>query len=117
MNDFFDGEARTWRPVLRDAASLLPRESDLRQSLEQVEMDLGRLQREYDHTRKLPELSEFEQVVRRPLMETIATLEEVVRAKASGEASWLEDEGAIPEQYVDRVAEYFRLLAEKSAKP
>ena len=117
MNDFFDGEARTWRPVLRDAASLLPRESDMRQSLEQVEMDLGRLQREYDHSKKLPELSEFEQVVRRPLLDTIATLEEVVRAKAAGEASWLEDEGAIPEQYVDRVAEYFRLLAEEPAKP
>ena len=38
-------------------------------------------------------------------------------AKAAGEASWLEDEGAIPEQYVDRVAEYFRLLAEEPAKP
>ncbi len=117
MNDFFDGEARTWRPVLRDAASLLPRESEMRQSLEQVEMDLGRLQREYDQSKKLPELSEFEQVVRRPLLDTIATLEEVVRAKAVGEASWLEDEGAIPEQYVDRVAEYFRLLAEEPAKP
>lgn len=117
MNDFFDGEARAWRPVLRDAASLLPRESGMRQSLEQVEMDLGRLQREYDQSKKLPELSEFEQVVRRPLLDTIATLEEVVRAKATGEASWLEDEGAIPEQYVDRVAEYFRLLAEEPAKP
>ncbi len=117
MNDFFDGEARTWRPVLRDAASLLPRESDMRQSLEQVEMDLGRLQREYDQSKKLPELSEFEQVVRRPLLDTIATLEEAVRAKAAGETSWLEDEGAIPDQYVDRVAEYFRLLAEEPAKP
>lgn len=117
MNDFFDGEAREWRPVLRDAASLLPRESEIRQSLEQVEMDLGRLQREYDHDKQLPEVSEFEQVVRRPLMDSIATLEEVVRARAMGEASWLEDEGAIPEQYVDRVAEYFRLLAEQSAKP
>jgi hypothetical protein len=117
MNDFFDGEAREWRPVLRDAASLLPRESGIRQSLEQVEMDLGRLQREYDHDKQLPEVSEFEQVVRRPLMDSIATLEEVVRARALGEASWLEDEGAIPEQYVDRVAEYFRLLAEQPAKP
>jgi hypothetical protein len=117
MNDFFDGEARTWRPVLRDAASLLPRESEMRQSLEQVETDLGRLQREYDHSKKLPKLNEFEQVVRRPLLDTIAALEEVVRAKAAGEAFWLEDEGAIPEQYVDRVAEYFRLLAEEPAKP
>jgi hypothetical protein len=96
---------------------LLPRESGIRQSLEQVEMDLGRLQREYDHDKQLPEVSEFEQVVRRPLMDSIATLEEVVRARALGEASWLEDEGAIPEQYVDRVAEYFRLLAEQPAKP
>lgn len=117
MGGFFDGEAREWRPVLRDAASLLPQESNLRQSLEQVEIDLGRFQREYDQSKELPDVLEFEQVVRRPLTDTIATLETLVRAKATGEATWLEDEGAIPEQYVDRVAEYFRLLAEKPAKP
>lgn len=117
MDEFFNGEAREWRPVLRDAAALLPRESTIRQSLEQVEMELGRLQRGYDQSKTVPDAGEFEQVVRRPLMDTVSTLEALVRNKATGEASWLEDEGAIPEQYVDRVAEYFRLLAEQSAKP
>lgn len=117
LEEFFGRDASEWRPALRDAASLLPRESDVRGNLEAVEMEIGRLQREYNKNQQLPDVAEFEQVVRRPLMDSIATLEEIVRARAEGERQWLEDEGEVPAQYVDRVAEYFRLLAEAPLEP
>ena len=117
LDGFRGGDFRNQRQVLRDASSLLPQESEIRTSLEQVEMDLGQYEREYNKSQQLPPVEEFEQVVRRPLMESIATLDELVRAKAARDAQWLEDEGTIPSQYVDRVAEYFRALAEQPASP
>ena len=117
LDEFFGRDASVWRPALRDAASLLPRESDVRGELERVEMEIGRLQRAYNNDKALPDVAEFEQVVRRPLMDSIAVLEVLVRARASGEEQWLEDEGEVPSQYADRVAEYFRLLAEQAGTP
>ncbi len=104
-------EGGDWRGELADAIALLPRDSEARPALEQMGMDLGRFQREYDNNQQLPDVTEFQQVVQRPLRSAIESLErEIVRT--GDEDSRLEDEGAIPEQYVDRVAEYFRLLAE-----
>lgn len=116
-DDFFDQDIWDWRPTIRDAASLLPRESSVRGALEQVEMDLGRLQREYNNGKQLPDAGEFEQVVRRPLRDAIAALEDEVRARLDSERQWIEDEGAIPPQYADRVSEYFRTLADTPAAP
>lgn len=109
-------EGGDWRGELADAIALLPRDSEARPALEQMGMDLGRFQREYDDNQQLPDVTEFQQVVQRPLRSAIESLErELVRV--ADDDSRLEDEGAIPEQYVDRVAEYFRLLAEDVEVP
>jgi len=117
LDEFFGRDASNWRPALRDAAALLPRASEVRGDLEQVEMEIGRMQRAFKNEKKLPDVAEFEQVIRRPLMDSIATLEALIQARESGEQPWLEDEGEVPGQYVDRVAEYFRLLSEQTVAP
>ncbi len=101
----------TWRGEIADAAALLPRNSAERAAVEQVGMNLVELQRAYDASKSLPEPEALEQVVQRPLREVISQLETAI-ARAENQEAWMEDDGAVPDTYVDRVAEYTRLLAE-----
>ena len=106
----------SWRRDLADAAAMLPRGSVERAAVEEVGVSLSRLQRAHEAAQRLPDPKEFEQVVRRPLRDVITQLETAVGAADDADA-WLEDEGALPEVYVDRVAEYFRVLAETPEAP
>ena len=115
LEDLLDSGA--WRDEIADAAALLPRDAEARRSIEETGMNLGRLQREYDTSQTLPDPKEFEQVVQRPLDEAIGLLESAVAVAQAKDGRRMEDEGAVPEIYVDRVAEYFRLLAEDGEQP
>jgi type II secretory pathway component PulM len=100
-----------WRQQIAEAASMLPRNSAERAAVEDVGANLRRLQQAHEAAQSLPDPAELAQVVRRPLQAALAQLERAVAQAESGDG-WLEDEGGVPELYVDRVAEYFRLLAE-----
>lgn len=106
----------TWRREVADAAAMLPRGSAERAAVEELGLNLSRLRRAHEAAQTLPDPSEFEQVVRRPLRNAIAQLESAVE-EADDESAWLEDEGLIPPVYEDRVAAYFRVLAETPETP
>lgn len=110
---FFNGDYRRWADALRNAEALLPEDTATRGRIADIRNTIDTMRRAYLRDRALPQGRAFNEQVEMPLRQTASELEQEIARKLNAQEFNLSGEGAIPAQYTDRVAEYFKALSEQ----
>ena len=112
MDEFIGGEAQQWLEQLRTAESLLPQDSPFRRDVAGVREEIEGMRRMWRDRALAPKYDLFLNMVERPLAETAGELQREIQRQMNEKEFVLVDDGDIPERYKDRVAGYFKGLAE-----
>ncbi len=116
MREFAEREYKDWQDALRDAQSLLPEDSPVRDQLGRIRDSIGGLRRDFRDNAAVPQFELFTELVMEPLAQSKETLERLIEYELGQEEFMLLDEGAVPEQYRQEVADYFKQLSEAETK-
>jgi len=116
LRRFFEGDYRRWTDAMRNAEALLPDDNQSRGRISDIRTRIDTLRRAYLRDRALPTGETFTEQVTAPLALTADELEKEIARKLNDQEFDLSGEAAVPAQYSDRVAEYFKALAEQEKK-
>lgn len=117
MREFMEEDYKEWMDRLRNAESLLPEESPFREDISRMMENIDRMRRQYKREWLTPQFDLFLEQAGEPLVQTASELAQVIEKILKEQEYAILDEGAVPAEYTERVAEYFRNLAEREATP
>ncbi len=113
MREFWGREALEWSGALRDAQALLPSGAEARDRLARIEDELNRMRRQArEEGDGGPRFDLLQELVGYPLGTAAAWLERKIEEESGRQAFALTGEEDVPDRYRERVAEYYRQLAE-----
>lgn len=115
MRDFLEEDYREWMDRLRNAETLLPEDSPFREQISDVMENIDQMRRRYKREWLTPQYDLFLEQAGEPLVQTASELALTIEKILKEQEYAILDEGAVPAEYTDRVAEYFQRLAEREA--
>jgi hypothetical protein len=113
---FFEGDYRRWVEGLRNAEALLPEDDPNRGRIADIRTRIDTMRRAWLRDQSLPEGASFNEQIELPLAQAALELDREIARKLNAQEFNLSGEGAVPAQYTDRVAEYFKALSEQEKK-
>lgn len=112
MRRFIESDYTEWRESLRNAEQLLPGDTPFREEISRIRENIDEMRRDFTRNRQAPKYDLFLENISTPLIKTAHELEQEINAILSKEEFAIVDEGNIPDQYQNQVAEYFKNLSE-----
>jgi hypothetical protein len=112
MRNWVSEDYDEWLDRLESAESLLPQDSEYRLDVARIREQIEAMRRLYRDGQVPPKFDLFLEMVAKPLVETAEELQNEIERQLSEKEFVLVDEGDIPERYRQRVADYFKGLAE-----
>lgn len=117
LKEFLEQDYRDWIDRLRNAEAMLPDDSPFREDISRMIQDIDEMRRRYKRDWLRPQFDLFVEKAGKPLVETASELALVIEKILSEQEYAILDEGEVPAEYSDAVAEYFRNLAENGDSP
>jgi hypothetical protein len=110
---FIDEDYRRWSDSLRDAQDLLPEENAARGRVDDISNEIDAMRRAFLRDGTVPDGAIVLDAVMNPLALAEAELRKELERKMSDSEFDVGDDAAVPVQYAERVADYFKVLSEK----
>jgi hypothetical protein len=108
-----ESDYRRWSDALRDAQDLLPEENRTRGRVDDIRNEIDAMRRTFLRDGTIPDGTIVMDAVMQPLAIAEAELRKELERKLSDSEFKVGDEAAVPVQYAERVADYFKALSEK----
>ena len=112
MRDFVRDGSLDWIDGLRNAESLLQDGSAARRRIARVREGIEDFRRRWRDRALAPQYDLFLEIALHPLEEVARQLQSEIERRMSARELLVADDGAVPEKYRKRVAEYFKELSE-----
>lgn len=112
MRNFAQDQYRNWIQELRDAESLLPEESPVRDQITRIREDIEAIRQDWKNRKRPPQFELFLKVAARPLEQAADQLQNEIEKELGEKEFVMVDDGDIPERYQGHVAQYFKGLSE-----
>jgi len=116
LREFVEQDYREWQERLRNAESLLPEDSPLRDRIAEIQENIDLMRRSFKRDHLTPKYDLFLEKAGTPLIETAEDLRLEIDKILKDQEYALLDEGEIPSQYTEHVAEYFKALSESEER-
>ncbi len=112
LDDFLDSGYRDWLDSLRNAEGFLADNERYRDEVSRIREELEELRKRYRDENSLPKYDLFLEKIAMPLAMTASELQREINERLKDQEVFIADEGSVPHQYEEFVAEYFKHLSE-----